>query len=151
VLSLIARANLTIFFSIMILLAVGLSVSGLHPRRTPVNLSIAGFAAAFMGTAVGISGPPIALLYQKAEGPEIRAALSRFFWVGGLLSLVMLAAFGQFDLDDLANGLLLTPGVVVGYLLSSRLLHHVNRAHVRIAVLSLSAASAILALVRALT
>lgn len=150
VLSVIARANITIFFAILILAAVGLSLSGLHPRRTPRSVTIAGFVSAFMGTAVGIGGPPIALFYQKATGPEIRAALSRFFGIGGLLSLLMLTLFGQFDGEDLLNGIYLMPGALVGYLLSSRLLAHVDRGHIRIAVLALSAASAIIALARAL-
>ena len=150
VLSLIAKTNITVFFAILILVAVGLSLSGLHPRRTTPALTVAGFVSAFMGTAVGIGGPPIALFYQKATGPEIRAALSRFFGIGGLLSLVMLAIFGKFDRDDLINGVLLMPGAVVGYFLSGRLLAHVDRGHIRIAVLSLSALSALIALTRTL-
>jgi uncharacterized membrane protein YfcA len=146
VLALVARANLTVFFSLTILLAVGLSLSGLHPRRTTRTLTAAGFLSGFMGTA----GPPIALMYQKATGPELRAALSRFFGIGGLLSLTMLTLFGQFSWQDLFNGMLLIPGAIAGYALSSRLLHHVDAGRVRLAVLSLSAASAVVALVRAL-
>jgi uncharacterized protein len=151
VLAIVAKANLTIFFSVMILLAVALSVSGLHPPRNRGTLVIAGLVSAFMGTAVGIGGPPIALLYQRATGPEIRAALSRFFGVGAVISLVMLTAFGQFNVDDLINGLWLMPGAIIGFAVSGRVLHHVNRQHVRIAVLSLSAVSAVVALIRALT
>lgn len=150
VLAVVAKHDLTVFFSVMILLAVGLSVSGLHPPRNRGTLVVAGLVSAFMGTAVGIGGPPIALLYQRATGPEIRAALSRFFAIGALISLVMLTVFGQFHVDDLINGLWLMPGAVIGYLVSGRVMHHVNRSHVRVAVLSLSAASAVVALVRAL-
>jgi uncharacterized membrane protein YfcA len=150
VLRAIAGRNLAIFFGGLILLAVGLSLSGLHPRRSDRSLAVAGALSGFMGTAVAIGGPPIALLFQKAEGPEIRAALSRFFFVGGTVSLVMLIAFGRFGWADLLQGLLLVPGTVAGYLLSSRLLAHVNRERVRYAVLVLSAASAIVAILRAL-
>lgn len=150
VLALVARTNLTVFFAVLILVAVGLSLSGLHPRRTPRTLAAAGVLSGFMGTAVGIGGPPIALMYQKATGPELRAALSRFFGVAGLLSILLLTAFGQFTWSDLGNGLLLLPGAAFGYLLSSRLLHHVDAGRVRIAVLSLSGASAIVALLLAI-
>ncbi len=149
-LALVARTNLTVFFSLLILVAVGLSLSGLHPKRTPRTLTAAGTLSGFMGTAVGIGGPPIALMYQKATGPELRSALSRFFGVSALLSIVLLTAFGQFTWADLGNGLLLLPGALLGYLLSSRLLHHVDAGRVRIAVLSLSAASAIVALLLAI-
>ncbi len=150
VLALVAKADITVFFAVVILVAVGLSVSGLHPRRNRGTLTVAGFLAGFMGTAVGIGGPPMALMYQKVTGPEIRAALSRFFAVGGVISVVMLVAFGQFHWDDLWNGILLMPGTVVGYLVSGRLLAHVDRGRIRHAVLGLSAASAVVALARAL-
>jgi uncharacterized membrane protein YfcA len=41
VLALVAKANLAIFFSILILIAVGVSISGLHPPRNRVTLIIA--------------------------------------------------------------------------------------------------------------
>ena len=150
VLKVITGDNLAIFFGLLILGAVGLSLSGLHPRRSRGSMAVAGVLSGFMGTAVGIGGPPIALLFQKAEGPEIRAALSRFFFVSGTVSLAMLIVFGRFGWDDLVQGLLLVPGTFAGYLLSSRLLAHVNRERVRLAVLVLSAASAIAAIVKAL-
>lgn len=149
--ALVATDNITIFFSLMILLAVGLSISGLHPQRSPRNLLIAGAASGFMGTAVGIGGPPLALLYQRADGPTIRSRLSRYFACASVVSLTMLALFGQFTADDLRTGLLLIPAAALGYLASSVLLGHVNAAVVRVAVLALSAASAIVALVRSLT
>jgi len=150
VLSLVAKANLAVFFSLLILLAVALSLSGLHPRKTTRNLTVAGVFAGFMGTAVGIGGPPIALLYQRADGPEIRAALSRFFAAGSVISIGMLAALGLFGIGDLLTGLSLMPGTIVGYLMSGRLLPHVDPRRVRVAVLGLSAVSAVVALVKAL-
>lgn len=150
VLSIIASKNLALFFALLILVAVGLSLSGLHVRRTRPSMAVAGLLSGFMGTAVGIGGPPIALLFQKAEGPEIRVALSRFFFVSGLVSIMMLIAFGQFTWEDLGQGLLLVPGTMIGYLASGRLLAHVDRNRVRIAVLALSAASAVAAIVKAL-
>lgn len=149
--ALVATDNITIFFSLMILLAVGLSISGLHPPRSPRNLTIAGAASGFMGTAVGIGGPPLALLYQRADGPTIRGRLSRYFACASVVSLVMLAIFGQFTIDDLRTGLILIPAAILGYLASSLLLGRVNAAVVRVAVLALSAASAVVALVRSLT
>jgi uncharacterized protein len=150
VLSVIAGRSLAIFFGTLVLVAVGLSLSGLHPERDDVSMAAAGSLSGFMGTAVGIGGPPIALLFQKAEGPEIRSALSRFFLIGGIVSLVMLAVFGELGWGELGQGVLLVPGTIAGYLLSSRLLAHVDRERVRVAVLVLSAASAAIAILRAL-
>lgn len=150
VLSVIAPDHLAEFFAIVILLAVGLSVSGLHPPRNRGTLLVAGTTAGFMGTTVGIGGPPIALLYQHATGPQIRAALSRFFGAGCVISLTMLTFFGKFHVTDLVTGLLLLPGTIIGYFISSKILHHVDRGHVRIAVLTLSAVAAVAALIHAL-
>jgi len=149
VLALVATANLTVFFAVLILLAVGVSLSGLHPKRTPATMTTAGFLSGFMGTAVGVGAPPITLLYQRATGPELRASMSRFFFIGSIASIALLTAFGQFTWTDLFNGLLLLPGALFGFLFSSRVLHHVDAGRVRVAVLSLSAASAIVALARA--
>jgi uncharacterized membrane protein YfcA len=146
----VAGENLTIVFSVLILLAVGLSVSGLHPARTPRNLGIAGAVSGLMGTAVGIGGPPIALLFQRASGPEIRASLSRYFGAANVISILMLALVGQLSLDDVATGVRLMPAVLAGYLASSLLLGRIDARLVRIAVLGLSAASAVVALARAL-
>ena len=146
----VAGDNVTIFFSILILIAVGLSISGLHPARTPRNLGIAGAVSGFMGTAVGIGGPPIALLFQRATGPEIRAALSRYFAAANVISLMMLALVGELTVDDVRAGVVLIPAVILGYLVSSRLLGRIDAGAVRFAVLGLSAASATVALVRAL-
>src|SRR5690606_18199825 len=122
----------------------------LHPARTPRNLSIAGAVSGLMGTAVGIGGPPIALLFQRATGPEIRASLSRYFGAANVISILMLAVVGQMTLDDVATGVRLMPAVLAGYLASSFLLGRIAARLVRIAVLGLSATSAVVALVRTL-
>ncbi len=141
--------TLTILFGLVILAAVALTASGLHLRRSRRNLACAGSVSGFMGTAVGIGGPPIALLFSNATGPEIRGALSRFFLVSAGISLVMLACFGQVKLEDLWMFLVLLPGTFVGYAISGWLAQHVDRGHVRIAVLGLSTISALVAIGRA--
>jgi uncharacterized membrane protein YfcA len=143
--------NLTVVLSVIILVAVGLSLLRVPLRRNPRTLAVSGTLSGFMGTIAGIGGPPVALLYQHATGREIRASISRFFLVSSLLSVAVLAVFGRFDLTSLARGALLAPAPAVGYLLSSRVRDHVRRRHVRVAVLGLSTASAVVALARSLT
>src|SRR5213075_2611620 len=106
-------------------------------------LTFAGGLGGFMGTAVGIGGPPLALLYSNADGPEIRGALSRYFGASAVISLVLLAAFGQVHTDNMAMALVLLPGIVIGYLVSGWLAQHINRSHVRVGVLALSTGSGI--------
>lgn len=140
--------GLTIIFGVLILIGVGLTASGLHIRRTRATLSAAGTMSGFMGTAVGIGGPPIALLYSNSSGPEIRGSLSRFFAANGIISIVLLAAFGQVSREDIGMALLLVPGVIIGYAISGWLARRVNRAHVRVAVLTISSLSAVVAIIR---
>jgi uncharacterized membrane protein YfcA len=142
--------NLTLFLAVLTLAAVGLSAIRSPVRRTPATLTVAGVLSGFMGTASGIGGPPVALLYQEASGLEIRSAISRFFLVSSACSALALAAFGRFDLATAARGVLLVPGVALGFVLSGPVLGRVEPRHVRAAVLVVSAASGLLALVRGL-
>jgi len=144
------RDTLALFFGTLILLAVLLSVSGLHPAPTRRALSVAGMAAGFMGTAVGIGGPPMALMYQHREGSDLRGALGRFFGVSSVVSLAVLAGAGLFGWADVGIAVFLLPGIVAGYVCSGALAARVDGRHVRVAVLSLSAASAMVTIAKAL-
>jgi uncharacterized membrane protein YfcA len=146
----VSTRGLTVFLAVLTLVAVGLSAARLVVRRTPATLTLAGVLSGFMGTISGIGGPPVALLYQHAEGPQIRALISRYFLVSSLCSVTVLAAFGRFDLGTLGRGLMLVPGSAAGYLVSGRLLGRIERSHIRWAVLGLSTASALVALARGL-
>src|SRR5690606_39990084 len=50
----------------------------------------AGMVSGTTGTAAGIGGPPIALLYQHRAGPVVRSTLSATFLVGTVLSFTVL-------------------------------------------------------------
>ena len=140
--------GLTVAFAVLILLGVALSVGGLRVRRTPTTLVGAGTLSGFMGTVVGIGGPPIALVYADATGPVLRGSLARYFTLGGLFSIVTLVAVGRFDIGLLLTSLALVPGVVVGFLLSRRLNRFLDVGRTRLAVLVVSGASAVVALAR---
>jgi hypothetical protein len=150
IVAVVDQDRLTVVFGVLVLIAVAISASGLHPRRTHRNLAVGGLLSGFMGTAVGIGGPPIALFFTRASGPEIRGALCRFFAAGSVLSLLLLGAFGQFTVSDVRLGFLLLPGTALGYLASGWLASRVEPQHVRVAVLVVSGASAILAIARVL-
>lgn len=147
--SLLPRDRLAIVFGVLVLVAVALSVVGLHPRRTPATLVGGGVASGFMGTSVGIGGPPIALVLQDADGPELRSSLSRFFLVGGTLGLIGLALAGRFTLPDLVRAAALVPGNLVGFRLSGLLVDHVDRDQLRTGILVVSSLSAVAAIARA--
>jgi uncharacterized membrane protein YfcA len=136
--------------AILILLAVAASASGLEVEPDPTSLTAAGALSGFMGTAAGPSGPPMALLHQHTSGPQLRATLARFFMASSVVTIIALLPTGRLGADDAAHGLLLVPAVLLGYAGSHLLLAHVDRGHTRTAVLALSAASALVVLIKAL-
>lgn len=134
----------------LVLLGVGLSVGGLELARTNRSLTAVGALSGFMGTAAAISGPPMALAYQHATGPVLRATLCRFFLVGSALSAVALVAAGRLGLREAAAGLALVPGVLLGYAGSRLLVDRLDRGRTRAAILVISGLSALAVLIREL-
>jgi uncharacterized membrane protein YfcA len=150
VLAAVPSDRLALLLGALVLVAVVLSATSLRLRASPASLVGAGVASGFMGTTVAIGGPPMALLYQRESGPRIRGTLSAFFVVGISLSLVALHFDGRFGRPDLILGAELTPGVLLGYALSIPLARVLDRGYMRAAVLAVSAATALGAVIRQL-
>jgi len=97
--ALMAKSAFAVFFSVLVLAAVGISIAGWAVQPSKKNLLLAGVASGYMGTITSIGAPPMALIYQHAPGPRVRATISAFFVVGVVFSLGALATFGHFGLD----------------------------------------------------
>lgn len=132
-----------IVFGALVLLAVGLSAAGIHVEPTKRALVGAGSLSGFMGTLTSIGGPPMAMLYQRASGARLRATMSGYLTLGLIMSIVLLALSGGLGWREVASFLLLTPGIAVGLLASTRAKSVLDLGYVRPAVLALSAASSI--------
>lgn len=119
----------------------------------PVNRAtkaLAGTVSGLTGTAAGIGGPPLALLYQRHAGPEIRATLAASFLVGTVVSLVALVVAGAVGWAQLALGAGLSPLVVAGSVLGRRSHELLDRGWLRPAVLAFAAASAVVVIIDAI-
>lgn len=138
-------------FSLMILAAVAVSVAGWRVRPTRGNLVAAGLASGYMGTITSVGSPPMALVYQGAAGPTIRATMGAFFVLGSTVSLIALMAVGHLDAMQLLTSLWLLAPVLLGFRLSRHVIGHIDRGRVRPVVLALSAASALVLLLRELS
>lgn len=144
------KGPLAVLFGSLVLVAVALSVAGWHLQPTTRTLLTAGAASGFMGTATSIGGPPMALVYQRASGPELRSTLAAYFVVGAAFSLATLAAVGEFGWHELRLGLLLLPGMLLGYLASGAAARVLDRGYTRTAVLTMATVSSLVLIVREL-
>jgi len=144
----IPQNSISLMFGLMVLLAIGISLVGFHPKMTSKNIFGAGVASGIMGTTSSIGGPPMALIYQKHEGPTIRGTLSGIFIFGTIISIIALTVIGRFGLREIKATAVLLPGVFLGFLLSNRSTKILDRGFIRPAVLITSAISGIVVILR---
>lgn len=150
VLSVVTTRTLGIVIGLVVLAAVAITMSGVELQRKPTTLVGAGMLSGFMGTTASIGGPPLALVYQSAEGPHARATLSAYFMAGVVMSLSALLVIGRFARFELLWALALAPGIALGFVLSSKTARWLDqeRHRLRSGVLLVSAASGLLVIVR---
>lgn len=147
-LALVPASAFPAIFSLLILAAVALSASGWHARPTRNNLVAAGLASGYMGTITSVGAPPMALVYQNASGPMIRSTMGAFFVLGSTISLAALIAVDRAPVLELLRSLWLLFPVWLGFRLSRHAIGYIDRGRVRPFVLGLSAASALVLLLR---
>ncbi|MPY80771.1 MAG: TSUP family transporter [Actinophytocola sp.] len=150
VVALLPQGPFAIAVALAVLSCVGLSLLTWRPSPTPRSLLVAGVASGTFGTAAAIGGPPIALLYQHAAGPTIRATMAVYFAVGTLASVGALALSGQVHGDPVLHAALLLPFLVAGFWLSTPLRRFIDGPWMRPAVLIVAITSAFVLLGRAL-
>ena len=142
-LTLLAGRDLGQVFAVLILAAVGLSVTGLPVPSGRLALLVGGAASGVLGTMSGVHGPPIALLLQHQPPDRLRATLCAFFAAGGLISVLAIAAAGLLGLGGIGLALELLPGVALGFLVAPIFSRHVDRRRARAAVLTISTLAAL--------
>lgn len=140
--------GVAVAMSVMVLFDVVLSASGWRLPRTIPTMTIIGAVSGLMGTVSSIGGPPVAMLYQDSRGAELRSTLSMIFTVGAFMSVVFLAAAGEFGMEQIRLALTLAPGLAIGFLASRWTARWLDRGFVRPVILGVSACSAAAALVR---
>ncbi len=144
----LSERGLALTLSGLVLLAVAMSSGGWKLEPTPRTLFGAGAFSGVMGTVTAIGGPPMAMVYQRRSGAQLRATLSGFFTLTALMSILLLAGVGEFGHGELTASFVLIPGLVVGFAASRWAARFLDRGFTRPAVLGLSALSAVAAIVR---
>jgi uncharacterized membrane protein YfcA len=143
-----SEQQIGVALALMVLLAVGLTIHTVEVPVTPATLGLAGFVAGTTGTATSIGGPPIALLYQHGIPQVVRATLSVFFFGGVILSLTGLALSGSLGSEPSLLALVMSPGVLLGYVVGRRSRRLVDGPWFRRGVLVVCTLSAVALLVR---
>jgi uncharacterized membrane protein YfcA len=141
--SILSGGSLSILLAVLVLVAVALSVGGLDVEPTAPTLVTAGVLSGFMGTVTSIGGPPVAMLYQRSAGPQIRAMLGGLFLVGSTMSIVALIAVGHFGFDEVRMTAALIPGILAGFVVARPIGARIDGARLRSLVLIVAALSAV--------
>ena len=139
-------------FALMILAAIGLSMTNWRLLPTRRNLFAAGLLSGFMGTITSVGAPPMAIVYQNMPAAKVRATMGAFLMLGACFSLVTLALVGRFSVAQAASSAWLVPPVLVGFFASRYFVSHVDKSKrgVKPAVLGVSAMAALVLLLKPL-
>jgi hypothetical protein len=151
ILSVASERTLGIVIGLVVLVAVAILASGAEVALTKTNRLIAGTISGFSGTASGIGGPPIALLYRQQRGPVVRSTLGAIFTIGIAINLVILWVAGVLSTAHVTIAAILLPATFVGFVASGWLRQHVEGARIRFAILGVSAFAALALLATSVT
>ncbi|WP_319454815.1 MULTISPECIES: sulfite exporter TauE/SafE family protein [unclassified Mycobacterium] len=114
----IPERALAILIACVVLVGVAVTSVGWIPVLRRRNLMLAGATSGVLGTATSIGGPPMALIWQRSSGAELRGTMSGFFLIGSVMSIAMLALTGAVDSETFRAFAFLIPATIGGYALS---------------------------------
>ncbi len=134
----------------LVLAGVVVSLTGLRFPPLRSVLFGAGFLSGLAGTLASIGGPPVALVNQELKGAHLRATLSSYFLVLAVISVLGMVPAGKFGGHEAVQGLLMLPGVLLGFLLSGPFAAYLDRGYTRYVILGVSALAGILLLIQQL-
>lgn len=137
-----------VLFGVLLLIAVGISVAGVHLKETRGTFFWAGVISAFIGTIAAVGAAVLALLYQHHEGPAVRATLALLYTLACLIMVGALAVVGRFGAPEALAAVALIPGWVLGYKLAGPLARYLDAGHTRTALLLIAAGCAVFLIAR---
>jgi uncharacterized membrane protein YfcA len=146
----ISQQSSGLIFGIVVLVAVLITASGIAASLTQRNLWFGGIASGLMGTVTGMHGPPLAILYARQSPEKARAAIAWIFLVAGSLSLLGYALTDRLTWQQFGEGVSLIPGTALGYLAARAVQNRAPVKLIRIVMLSLVTASAVLLIIKSL-
>lgn len=134
---------LALLIAAVVIGGIVVTVAGWAPRPRPLTLVSAGAASGIMGTATSIGGAPMALVWQRSPGPQLRSTMSAFFLVGSAFSVAALTVTGGIDGSTLGTFAALAPAALVGCVLSRFVNRWLSRERLRWTAITVSAVGAL--------
>lgn len=143
VLDLVSGRSLRLLFGFATLAALaGMTMLRGGVDRTPARSFAAGIASGFMGTAAGVPGPPLAVVFAREHGPSVRGTLGVIYAAGSAIAIGTLLLAGRVDWADLRLAAILIAPVIVGFAAGRLVLRRVSERFLRAVVLAVVAGSA---------
>lgn len=138
---------LSVVFALIILMGVAMSFFGWRVVPRGRNFALAGLMSGLMGTITSVGAPPLAIVFQDFTGAQLRATVGAYLIVGASASIVALRVIDRFGPADLWLSLGLVPPLIGGFALSNLVVPHIDRRTMRIWILGMAGAAALILLV----
>ena len=119
-------------------------------RITRLRLLSAAFVGGATGAIAAMHGPPLIILYQRERPEKVRATMAGVFVFGCILAIGSLWLTGLFGWEQLWRGLVMLPGVALGFFVGKALGGRMSPGAMRYAMLTLAGSAGLLLLVRSL-
>jgi uncharacterized protein len=132
---------LGVVVGLAVLLAAVLQWAHLRLSLSTRNLLAAGLVSGISGTAAGVGGPPVAMVYAHQKGPVVRSTLAAYFLIGTVMTLTTLGVVGKVSSHSVVFALSLMPFMILGAVLARRVAPHVDSGRTRKAILALAGLS----------
>lgn len=111
-------------------------------RVTPSSQFVAGAVSGFTGTATGVGGATIALLYQRERAAALRPTLALVMLAGSAVSVSGYVITGRLHAADLALALLLVVPILSGFAVGKHVRGRLDGQRFRTALLLVVGATA---------
>lgn len=139
---------LGIVIAVLILAMVAVTLVSVDVSPSRASLVGAGLASGITGTASGVGGPPLGLVYQRSAPSTARATTALVLVLGSLISLTALGFAGEVEAAQVWFGLLLVPFLAAGFLVALHVRARFQGELFRWAILAVVVVSSIAVIVR---
>ena len=148
ILSLVEGRGLGLLIGGIIVIAVAASLFMPPLKITRGRLLTGSFVGGATGIIAAMHGPPLIILYQRERPEKVRATMAGVFLFGCFLALGSVWLTGLLDWEQIWRGLVLLPGVALGYFVGRALGGRMSPSAVRYAMLAVSGTAGIMLLLR---